>query len=152
MTLFRLLLIIFVTIPVIEIYLLIKVGAWIGAAPTIFLIIATAILGAGLLRWQGFSTMHRVQTMLARGELPAVEMIEGVVLLISGALLLTPGFFTDTIGFLCLIPGLRRALIIALIRNKLATGFHPADSDRQQHDGPRTLEGEFWHNDENKRP
>lgn len=149
MNVFRLLLILFLTIPLIEIYLLIKVGSLIGALPTVLLVIATAILGALLLRMQGFSTMRRVRTMLEHGQIPAVEMLEGVVLLICGALLLTPGFFTDTVGFLGLLPALRRGAIVWFLKHNVVMppgtrGGHHSDSG---HHGPRTIEGEFWRDD-----
>ena len=114
---FKLLLLLFIAIPIFEIYLLIKVGSIIGAIPTILAIIGTAVLGAWLLRMQGISTFNRVQNNLQRGELPAIEMMEGLVLLISGALLLTPGFFTDILGFAALIPTLRRAFIVWALKN-----------------------------------
>ena len=101
---FQILLLLFLVVPIIEIYLLIQVGGYLGAGTTIFLVVFTAVLGAWLLRIQGFSTMRRVQNSVARGEIPAIEMLGGVLLLLSGALLLTPGFFTDTIGFLLLFP------------------------------------------------
>ncbi len=112
MNIFRSLLLLFLIIPVIEIYLLIQVGSAIGAFTTILLIIATAVIGAYLLRLQGISTLNRVQSSLQRHEVPAIEILEGLTLLISGALLLTPGFFTDSIGFLALIPAVRRRFII----------------------------------------
>lgn len=142
----RLLLILFLTVPLIELYLLIKVGGMIGALPTVALVVLTAILGAGLLRWQGFATMQRVRQTLARGELPAIEMLEGVVLLFCGALLLTPGFFTDTIGFIGLVPSVRRHLILWL----LSRGLISSHVDTQPQDGPgghhghKTIEGQFW--------
>ena len=113
----KILLVLFIAIPVIEIYLLIKVGSVIGAIPTILMIIGTAILGATLLRMQGISTYQRVQNTMARGEIPAIEMLEGLILLVSGALLLTPGFFTDAIGFIALIPPLRRTFIIWALKH-----------------------------------
>jgi len=117
MNIFRSLFLVFLIIPIIEIYLLIQVGSVIGAGWTIFAIIGTAVLGAYLLRMQGISTFNRVQTTLQRGEIPAIEMIEGLILMVAGALLLTPGFFTDTIGFLMLIPPLRKALVIWALKN-----------------------------------
>ncbi|MDH5258879.1 MAG: FxsA family protein [Gammaproteobacteria bacterium] len=113
----KILIVLFVAIPVIEIYLLIKVGSVIGAIPTILMIIGTAVLGASLLRMQGISTFQRVQSTMQRGEIPALEMMEGLILLISGALLLTPGFFTDAIGFIALIPPARRAFIMWALKH-----------------------------------
>ena len=107
---FKLFLILFITIPLVEIAILIKIGSIIGAGYTIALVIGTAFLGVSLLRIQGISTLAKVQANISRGQLPATELIEGLILLISGALLLTPGFFTDTIGFLMLVPTLRHRL------------------------------------------
>ncbi|HHH36923.1 MAG TPA: FxsA family protein [Gammaproteobacteria bacterium] len=140
---FRILLLLFLTVPLLEIYLLIKLGSLIGALPTILLEVFTALLGAVLVRMQGFATLQRVQSMLARGEIPAVEMLEGVVLLLSGALLLTPGLFTDTVGFLCLVPSLRRRVILWLLEHSLLGGGRPPGPPPGGH-GPRTIEGEFW--------
>ncbi|MDH3325345.1 MAG: FxsA family protein [Gammaproteobacteria bacterium] len=113
----KILIVLFIAIPVIEIYLLIKVGSVIGAIPTILIIIGTAVLGAAMLRAQGISTFQRVQNTMQRGEIPALEMMEGLILLISGALLLTPGFFTDAIGFVALIPFARRAFIVWALKH-----------------------------------
>ena len=103
--------ILFLVVPFVEIYLLVEIGARIGAPWTILLVVLTAIVGAWLVRIQGLSTWRRFQASLARNELPATALIEGLCLLVAGALLLTPGFFTDAAGFACLIPPLRRALI-----------------------------------------
>jgi UPF0716 protein FxsA len=97
-------------VPIIEIYLLIEIGGLIGFFPTLFLIIFTAVLGTWLLRQQGFATWQRFQEALAKGEVPTYEMIEGPILLIGGVLLIAPGFFTDMLGFACLIPQLRRTI------------------------------------------
>lgn len=136
----------FVLIPLVEIYLLIKVGSWIGPAATVFLVVSTAIIGVYLLRLQGFSTLQRVRVALAQGQLPAKEMLEGIVLLIAGALLLTPGFFTDTLGFLALVPGLRSAVVTRFMGRNVVLGDRP---DRDPSDpSPRTIEGEFRREDE----
>jgi len=104
----QILLLLFLTIPFAEIYLLLQIGGIVGIFPTILLVVFTAVLGAWLLRRQGFATWKRFQDNLAKGEIPAYEMIEGPILLVGGALLLTPGFFTDAIGFACLIPQVRQ--------------------------------------------
>lgn len=146
----RILFFTFLAIPLIEIYLLIKVGNVIGAWPTVLLVVGTALLGAVLLRAQGLFTYQRVQQTLARGELPAVAMLEGLVLLVSGALLLTPGFFTDTIGFLLLVPPLRRWLIQAFLRNAITVGMGPGGFHRPPghggphgQSGPTVIEGDY---------
>jgi len=108
---FRFLFVLFLLVPLIEIYFLIQVGSLIGAGWTIFLVVATAVIGAGLLRLQGFTTLQRAQNSMAQGEIPAIAMLEGVALLFSGAMLLTPGFFTDACGFALLVPVIRQSLI-----------------------------------------
>ncbi len=140
---FKILFILFLAIPVLEIYLLIKVGGLIGAMPTVLAVIGTAVLGAYLLRLQGISTLRRVQETLQRGELPAVEMFEGVILLIAGALLLTPGFFTDTLGFLALVPGLRRRFVVWLLEHGNIIVQMPGRPADEAPRGPRTIEGEY---------
>jgi len=105
---------IFLIVPIIEIYLLIQVGQVIGAGWTIFLVVFTAVVGVGLLRIQGLSTLNRAQQKLQRNELPARELLEGMGLVLAGALLLTPGFFTDTIGFLLLFPPIRLWLVSSI--------------------------------------
>jgi UPF0716 protein FxsA len=126
-------------IPLIEIYLLIEVGSLIGVLPTIIVIVATAVWGIKLWREQGFATWKRLQQTLQRGEIPAYEVIEGTILLVGGALLLAPGFFTDMLGFLCLIPTLRRAIAQYLIEHRLIQPVATA-AQAQNH---RVLEGEF---------
>ena len=108
--------VLFLIIPIIEIYFLIKVGEVIGAFPTIILVVLTAVIGAGLLRQQGLSTLARLQKNMGQGKLPAQEMIEGVLLAVGGALLMTPGFVTDTIGFLCLLPFSRKFIAQNIIK------------------------------------
>ena len=100
-----------VAVPIIEIALFIELGGWVGLWPTIGLVIVTAILGAALLRAQGFAAMTRLQQSMAEGGDPRGPMAHGVMILIAGLLMLTPGFFTDTVGFLLLIPPVRAAII-----------------------------------------
>lgn len=107
----RFLLFLFIAMPILEMFVLIRVGSSIGALNTILLVLATAIIGLGLLRKQGLSTLLRAQDRLKTGEVPAKELAEGLFLAIGGALLLTPGFVTDFIGFCCLLPGIRHMLI-----------------------------------------
>lgn len=149
MTPFRILFILFLSIPLLEIYLLITVGGIIGAWPTIGLVLLTAVVGAMMLRQQGFATAQRVQAELAQGQIPAVAMMEGVVLLFSGALLLTPGFFTDAIGFLCLIPHFRQAMIRMLMSKVILSHFSNTPGSTQGGSpGGRVIEGEYQRRDE----
>lgn len=140
----------FLLVPLAEIYFLIVVGGWIGALPTVLLVVATAVAGAALARYQGFATLLRLQATLARGEAPALEMLEGVLLLIGALLLLTPGFFTDLAGFVCLIPFTRRWLALRGLQRMIvppsAPGSGPIDPGSAS--GPRTLEGEFHRDDD----
>ncbi|GLQ29709.1 FxsA family protein [Litoribrevibacter albus] len=107
----RWLFLLFCTLPVIELIILLKVGSWLGVWPTVGLILGTAFIGVNLLRQQGLKTFSRANQRLAQGEMPATEMVEGIVLAIGGALLLTPGLVTDVIGFSCLLPGTRHVYI-----------------------------------------
>ncbi len=118
---FKILFLLFLIVPLVEIAILIQIGQVIGAWPTILLVIVTAAIGAGLFRQQGLSTLSRVQTQLDDGNLPATELIEGVILLVAGAMLLTPGFFTDVLGFLILVPTIRARLATNLLSHFIAT-------------------------------
>lgn len=130
-----------ITVPLVEIYLLIKIGSVIGALPTILMIVSTAVLGAALLRQQGVATLRRFQIAIAKEEIPAAEILEGVVLLIGGILLLTPGFFTDAIGFLCLLPPSRRLILAAIWSRVGARVSRNAHHSGDYHVG-RVIEGE----------
>ncbi|MCK5525253.1 MAG: FxsA family protein [Thiomargarita sp.] len=116
MSRFQILLLIFILIPILEIYLLITVSHSIGGWETILLVILTAILGTYLLRTQGLATLQRVQNTLQQGKVPTIAFFEGVFIFVGGILLLTPGFFTDALGFICLIPILRKLIIYLLIK------------------------------------
>lgn len=104
------LLLLFIIIPVVELFLLIEIGQFIGTLPTLLLIVITGFLGAYLVRLQGLQTLTRIQTELQTGKLPAGSIFDGAVILIAGAFLLTPGILTDAFGFLCLIPATRELL------------------------------------------
>ena len=105
-------------VPLIEIALFIQVGGWLGLVPTLILIVLTAVVGAWMLRVQGFAVLTRAQRQLAEGVLPVAEVFEGLCLLVAGALLLTPGFLTDAIGALLLVPACR-ALLYRLAGQRL---------------------------------
>lgn len=141
MKIFQMIFLFVLIIPFAEIYLLLEVGGIIGPLPTIFLVVLTAVLGTWLLKKQGFATFQRFQTSLAQGAIPAYEMIEGPIILVGGALLLTPGFITDIMGFACLIPSLRRKIAQYVIENHLVQGGG-AFYQRGKKD-PDALEGEF---------
>lgn len=158
----KILFILFVLIPIIEMWLLIEVGSHIGALNTIGLVLLTAFIGVVLLRQQGINTLLKARQRLDRGQIPAREMVDGLFLGIAGALLLTPGFFTDTVGFICLVPGARTLVIVFFCRHiqlqtfkssrftmEGSTAFtDEADKNRRYKAGKhRILEGEIDNDD-----
>ena len=144
---FNLFILLFIFTPLIEIYLLITIGSEIGALPTIALILFTAGLGVALLRIQGLMTLTKIRQSLDQGELPAATMLEGLMLLIAGALLLTPGFFTDTIGFICLVPSIRSKIANSILKRAIVTQ-HNKRSQAQGNSERVILEGEYWEHKE----
>jgi UPF0716 protein FxsA len=110
------LLLIFILVPILEIYTLLQAGEMIGVGPTIALVLATGIAGAWLARMQGFDLVVKIQRELAEGRMPTDELFDGALILIGGVVLLTPGFWTDVSGFICLVPTTRRWLK-KMIRN-----------------------------------
>ncbi|MCF6195028.1 MAG: FxsA family protein [Kangiellaceae bacterium] len=104
---FRLLVLFFIFVPIIEIMIFISVGDQIGLGPTLFIVVITAIIGVHLLKQQGLQSWHKIQNMMARGQVPAIEMAAAAQLLFAGGLLLTPGFLNDTIGFVLMVPQIR---------------------------------------------
>jgi UPF0716 protein FxsA len=120
-----------------------QVGSIIGVFPTIFMVVFTAVLGAWMLRRQGFATWQRFQSNLQQGQIPAYEMIEGPILLVGGALLLTPGFFTDILGFACLIPSLRRKIAQYVIENHLLAAQSGEIFKQRSSFSNGAIEGEF---------
>ena len=131
---FPLIAVIFLVVPIIEIYLLIQVGQVIGAGWTIFLVVLTAVIGVWLLRIQGLSTLTRAQHKLQQNELPAREILEGMGLVVAGALLLTPGFFTDTVGFFLLFPPTRIWLVSRIASRMVVSTSVRVDAHQRQHD------------------
>lgn len=102
--LFTRLLLLFTLVPLLEIYLLIKIGAAIGAFATIAVVVVTGIVGAGLARRQGFVVWLRIQYEMQQGRFPARDLVDGLLILAAGIVLITPGVITDALGFLILIP------------------------------------------------
>lgn len=118
-----LLVLIFIVLPLTEIYVIIKVGEAIGVLPTIALLIADSFLGAALLRSQGRAAWRRFNEALAAGRVPAREVFDGAMIILGGAFLLTPGFVTDVIGLLLLLPPTRagfRRLVARMARRRTA--------------------------------
>lgn len=127
-------LLIFIAVPIIEIAAFIKIGDVIGLWPTIGCIILTAVIGTLVLRQQGLSVLRRAQDSLQNNKVPLDSVIHGAFLLIAGALLLTPGFFTDAVGFILLVPPARSAIAHILWRH-LKGRVHVV------HSGPRGAGG-----------
>ena len=130
----------FIVLPILEMYILIEVGGFIGALNTIGLVLLTALLGLILLRQQGFRTLLNARNKLLQAELPAEEIVTGIFLAVGGALLLTPGFVTDFIGFMCLLPFTRR-----LLMSQIATSFFNVSgfSEQKEQKQGNWIEGEY---------
>ena len=143
---------IFLLVPLVEIYILIQVGQVIGALWTIFFVVLTAVIGVALLKQQGLSTLTRAQDKMNHGEVPANELLEGLALLVAEAFLLTPGFFTDAFGFLLLLPPTRSAMLAALQKRFVNTahfdvkGGYRSESGRESGQG-NIIEGVNYHED-----
>lgn len=160
---FPVLLVPFLLLPVIEIFLFIQVGDWIGAWPTVGLVIFTSVMGAYLLRQQGLATYVRFQQGLERGEVPATQLLEGFLLLIGGSLLLLPGFFSDAIGLVCVLPFTRVMIAESMLRRGTFVGhvssthFHagtrpgPDAAGPSRAGGGQTIEGE-WRREDDREP
>jgi UPF0716 protein FxsA len=122
------LLILFIAVPAIELALLIEIGSRIGTGATLGLILVTGALGAALARHQGLKVIRQVQSELASGALPASSLVDGLIIVIASALLVTPGVLTDVFGFLCLSPGFR-----GIIKAQLQRAFERGVERQQIH-------------------
>ena len=139
MPLFLLLLI----VPLIEIALFIQVGGAIGVWPTIGIVILTAVTGAVMLRRQGLAALRGVQSRLLAGENPGRLLADGAMILVAGVLLLTPGFLTDTIGLLLLIPAVRRWLFDRFAARLTVVAVQSRPRPRPRPGAGQTVEGEY---------
>ncbi|WP_299304888.1 FxsA family protein [uncultured Litoreibacter sp.] len=133
----------FVTIPIIEIALFIQVGGWLGLWPTLGIVILTAIMGTWLVRAQGLQAMSNIKSNLNDLRDPTESLAHGAMILASGLLLLTPGFFTDAVGFALLVPPIRLALFHAIrSRVKVQSFVNAGPPPRQSSDGD-VIDGDF---------
>lgn len=107
---FAVLALLFLVVPFVELFVLIQVGQAIGALPTIGLLIVVSVVGAWLVKKEGLGVLRRAQEQMRRGQVPGRELVDGVLILFAGALMLTPGFFTDVFGIALLLPPVRAAL------------------------------------------
>ena len=134
-------LLIFICLPALEIYLLIKMGGHVGALNTVVLIFLTAIIGVYFAKHQGMQTLKSGMVNLYQNKMPIYEMMSGASIAIAALLLIVPGFFTDFIGFLLLIPFTRRILFGLALKNKTK------DNVKSQND---TIDGEIIDNDKDE--
>ncbi|SEL18734.1 UPF0716 protein FxsA [Colwellia chukchiensis] len=161
---FRLLFVFFIIIPIIEISVLLQVGSVLGLWPTIAIVIFTAWLGAKYVRQQGLATLNSVQSKMAQGQMPSDEIVTGLMLLVAGVLLVTPGFVTDIFGLSLLVPAVRSTIVSSvkphMASNASATSFHfqqhndfsspPPESYQDNIQPPHkgtTLDGEYERKD-----
>ncbi len=154
---FRILLILFILVPIIEIAVFIQVGEVLGLGLTLFIVVVTAVLGVNLLKQQGFKAWRNIQLSIAQGNMPAIEMAAGAQLLFAGGLLLTPGFVTDIIGFSLMIPQVRLYLAGQMLKRGMMaastsnmyyssqTDFKPGSpvNDKHLNNPGRTIEGDY---------
>ncbi|WP_318516273.1 FxsA family protein [Photobacterium leiognathi] len=159
---FPILMLLFIAVPMIEIGLFIQVGGFLGFWPTMMLVFITAVVGASLVRSQGLATLMSVQTKMQQGEMPAQEIVEGVLLAVAGVLLLTPGFMTDTLGMCILLPQIRAKVAQQLMQrvkvksnfNQFGGGFHSDFGGHSQgpfnqhNDNGDVFDGEFERKDD----
>ena len=144
------LLIIFIAVPLIEIGLFIQVGDKIGLWPTLLIVLITAITGTWLVRSQGAQTLVNLQGSFQNMKDPTEPLAHGALILFAGALLLTPGFFTDSVGFLLLFPPFRM-FVMQSIRSKLKTSNINFKTPRENSDED-VIEGQFKHVSPNEHP
>lgn len=132
----------FLIVPLIEIALFIQVGGVIGMGWTLLIVVLTAILGTILVRSQGLAVLNRLKASMESLHDPTEPLAHGAMILFSGALLLTPGFFTDAVGFALLIPGVRSSIFDALRKRIVASEFRYGDNPQTPPE-PEIIEGDF---------
>lgn len=138
----------FLIVPLIEIGLFIEIGGAIGLWPTLAIVVVTAVLGAWLVRAQGIMAMGRLRSSFSRLEDPAEPLAHAAMILIAGALLLTPGFFTDVVGFALLMPPVRAAAFAYLRKRVHVARFETGEEPRphgpsRRRGGPDVIEGDY---------
>lgn len=136
------LLLAFIAVPLIEIGLFIEVGGLIGLWPTLAIVLATALAGSWLVRRQGAAALMRLRGSLHELRDPTAPIADGAMIILAGALLLTPGFFTDTIGILLLVPAVRAGVLRLLAARIEVARFTPGGTGHRPGWGPETIEGD----------
>ncbi|MBA2777720.1 FxsA family protein [Billgrantia kenyensis] len=166
------LLLFFTFFTLLDFVVLFSVGSRIGLVPTLGLVLATGFAGLYLIRQQGVATLARARQRMSQGELPSSELLAGAALIFGGALMLAPGFLSDALGLLCVVPGARRQLarLLALLNLRVLgaayrqqhdqasrpddwhqTGTQSSGDEQQRHDSGQPLEGDFISRDEPRR-
>ncbi|WP_310124156.1 FxsA family protein [Pseudomonas oryzihabitans] len=146
---------VFLLFPFLELAVLIKVGSEIGVLATFALLLLGFLVGVALLRVAGFTTLWRIRMRLAQGQMPEQEVVQGLTMAVAGALLIFPGFISDVLALICLLPVTRKALLGAVIgqvtrRAPGAQGYQPGSGHSAPH-RPEVIEGEVVRRDEEKR-
>lgn len=146
----------FLIVPLVEIALFITVGGWLTLWPTLGLVLLTGIIGTGLMRWQGMQVLAQLRGDMGQLKNPLSPLAHGALIVVAGLLLLTPGFFTDSIGFLLMVPKIRE-VIIAQIGAKIEVQSFGVGAERmrpgsRRNDDPGVIDGEFFEIDENVPP
>jgi len=144
----------FLLVPLIEIGLFIQVGGLIGLWPTLGIVVLTALVGTALVRSQGALAMGQIRRSFSELDDPSEPLAHGAMILFSGALLLTPGFFTDAVGFALLVPGVRRwAFSQAKKRINIQTvSFGSSTTHTRARSEPNTIDGDYVEVDPVKKP
>ncbi len=136
-------LIIFIIIPILEVYAFIEVGGEIGAAKTVLLCILTAIIGGFIVKMQGIGTLIKAQMNIQSGRAPLKEIFEGFCIIIAGIFLLTPGFVTDIVGFILLFPPFRSILCQKAISSGKFETYNGKKPPNQSNDNEHIIEGDY---------
>ena len=148
----------FLLVPLIEIGLFIQIGGWIGLWPTLGIVVLTAILGTYLVRSQGLMAMNNLRGSFSKLEDPSEPLAHGAMILLAGALLLTPGFFTDAVGFALLAPPIRTMLFeyvrkrITVQRFEMGPRPDPYTHDQRPRSKETVIDGDFHELPESKKP
>lgn len=136
-------------VPLAEIAAFVVIGGQIGVWATLGMVLLTAIIGSFMLRWQGIGLFNRINTEMRANRVPGRELVHGVMILVAGVLLLTPGFVTDSLGFLLFVPAIRdlmwRSVKDRIVVQTMSSGFGQAGGSRQAGDGVVDLDEEDFH-------
>ena len=141
----------FLIVPLVEIALFITIGGWLTLWPTLALVLITGIVGTALMRWQGLKVLAELRGDMGQLKNPLSPLAHGALIVVAGLLLLTPGFFTDAVGFLLMVPALRE-VVIAFVGSRVHIQTFGGPPPHAQRQGPTIIDGEFFEVDENPPP